>query len=336
MLFPKRKIIFVLGFFFLLGIVALVVVSKQRTRVLETPLPTSKKPEFSKDSKTNLPITVEPQVKMETPESLPLMTIALKDLSLESSETTAKNLGFASSAQEIKDALDGTKYTWFNDKNYLWITPQKSQIRFGMTQLSEKQTLVSLSDSDMEKIVMNFVKQGFGIASESISVSSISYLSRPHKGSEDYFSETSKEQAEIIHFNLTYNNIGYPVLTSIPRYQILFVEILGNGEIYKAESFVVDKVTRTDEKYKLKTFDEIKISLYGAHLVDLENDYISLADVKPSDLSDIEVEKAEIGYYFDDINMITTLQPIFLLDASLKVRNSSANRAKLYIPAIQE
>ena len=59
-------------------------------------------------------------------------------------------------------------------------------------------------------------------------------------------------------------------------------------------------------------------------------------DVQPDKIENINIQKIQIGYYFDDINLNTTLQPIYLLEGEIKIQDSTANYAKLYMPALKQ
>lgn len=330
----SKKII-VSGLFLLLvsGLVLLGALQQEREQITKIPINKPTNIEFSEEAKSDLPIKVDKKVKIQTPETLSLITFKLMSISEEEAENIANKLGFNDQIKIIKDVTEGNKYFWVNDNNYLWITPEKSHIKFGMSQFPENISSKELADQDFENIAIDFVNEKLNLDDSNVKTSSISYYKLAPKT--EGFVETSREETQIYHVNLTYKNISYPVLTSIPNFQILFVEILPNGEVYKAGAYLIDEVTKSEKSYEVKTIDDIKDTLDEAHLVSLENDYIYLMDIEQDDIKNIDIENIEVGYYLDDINMDTTLQPIFLLEGEIEIKNSTADWAKLYMPALK-
>ncbi len=334
MKFSRKIIIFGLALLFFSGIVLFGALTQERKQILQTLQQETEKPVFPKYSKANLPITVKDDLEVKTPENLFLITINLKEITKDESINIAKGLGFSKDLTEIESAIGGNIYGWNDTNNYLWITPKKSYLNFAMNQFPKITTDKKLSDQDFKNLALDFMADKFNLNKEIVEVSTISYYKLSSKS--EGFDETTRNEAKLFHVNLTYKDVGYPILTSIPNFQILFVEILPNGEVYKAGAYILEKVNKSQENNKVKTYDEIKTSLNEAHLISLENVYIYLMDVQPDKIENINIQKIQIGYYFDDINLNTTLQPIYLLEGEIKIQDSTANYAKLYMPALKQ
>jgi hypothetical protein len=337
---PSRKIIIlILAFFFLSGVFLFVALTQERGQIIQTPTqtPTQEivKPVFPEYSKGYLPVSLPGKLELQTPENLPLITVNLEEINKERAKTIAKNLNFTTNEIEINDFLDGTKYAWANTRNYFWVTPKKSHLKYGMNKFQDNNNTTQLSDQYFENKALDFATNMFGFDEEILEISSIIYL-KQSPVSEGGFIETTRDQVQLFHVNLTYKNIGYPILTNIPLFQIFFVEILPNGEIFRAEAYVFKNINTSEKKYRVKTLTEIKNSLNEARLLSLENDYINLNDVKQGDIRNIDIRRIDIGYYFNNEIVSLTLQPVFLLEGSVVVKNSTADVAKLYIHALQE
>ena len=333
MKFSKKLIISGIIFLITSGLILLGALSEEKKQIN---LPSKSIPEgfdLPDSLVKNLPLRLNKGINIQTPEKLPLITTSFKNINKEESINIAESLDFTEYVTEIKNRKNELKYFWSNNQNYLWITPKKSSIRYGMNQFPDNTKGKNLSDDDFKNTALDFMVNKFGLNRESIEVKSISYykISPMREG----FSRSTRDESQLFHIDLTYKDTGYPILTATPNNQILYVEILANGEIFKAEGYIIDKIETSGENYNVKNLSDIKKSLNEAHLIYIENDYIILNNFNAERIKNIEIRKAEIGYYFDDINMNTNLQPIFLLEGEIEIEDSAADWAKLYMPALK-
>lgn len=330
----SRKILtFGLFLLFISGLVLLGALRQEKEQIAKPSSTKTTNINFPKESKSNLSMKVNNNSKLQTPTTLPQISIKLKEIDKNESTEIAEGLGFSNEMKSLEDYREGIKYLWSNEKTHLLVTPNKSYFRYGMNQFPTNTEDKKISDNDIKSIAFNFVTDKFNLDKNKIEISSISYYKLAQKS--EGFSETTKDESQLFHIDLIYKDIGYPVLTTIPKFQVIYVEILPNGEIYTACAYIIDEINKSQEDYAVKSFDDIKDSLDEAHLISVENDYIYLIDIDQDDIKNIDVEKIEVGYYFDDINMDTTLQPIFLLEGEVEIKDSTADWAKLYMPALK-
>ncbi len=283
----KKIIILGILLLFFSGLILLGALRQEREQITNTPQTKQEGYEFPKDSKSDLLVKVDKNLELQTPENLPTISIVFKEITKDESVKIAKGLGFSEDMNELKDVTEGTKYLWSNNDNYLWITPKKSQLNFAMNQFPENIDNKQLSEDSIKEKALDFMVNKFNLDNDFIKVVSMSFykVSQHSEG----FSETTKNDSQLFHVDLTYKDINYPVLTSIPNFQILFVEILPDGEIYKAGAYIVDSINKLQINYGVKTLSEIKSSISEARLISIENDYLYLIDLKSEQVKNIDV-----------------------------------------------
>ncbi len=288
--------------------------------------------------KTNigvLPIEiVDEEINFQTSENAPLINISLKSISQDYGQSVATSLDFDTTPLTIDDVKDGKKIVWYTKDRHLWVTPKKSHLKYGINGVPLQINNLNLNDKDLSVIAVNFLSIKFLINRDKLQITSIEPLKRADNA-EGGFIPTTKDQAILYQVNLTYKDAGYTILTTIPSFPILYVQILPNGEIFKAEANLFEEISKSSTEYELKNIEEIKSSLYEVKLISLENDYISVNDLKSDDITDLDISSIELGYYYNDKEVNTLLQPIFLLKGNVKIKNSVANLAKLYLPALK-
>jgi len=62
--------------------------------------------------------------------------------------------------------------------------------------------------------------------------------------------------------------------------------------------------------------------------------YISIPNVRLSDLKEINIDKIEIVYIVDE-NFNAVIQPVFSLEGTITLLNTTAERARLLLPAVK-
>lgn len=329
-----RKL-FVLGIFilFISGLMLLGALRQEREQITSIPQTKQESIKFPKDSKSDLPVKVDKKLELQTPENLPTISVVFGEITKNKSTKIAKELGFNENMNELKDITEGTKYLWSNNEYYLWITPKKSYLNYAMNQFPKNINDKHLTEGAVKEKALDFMVNKFDLDENSIEVVSVSHYKVSHYS--EGFSKTTKNDSQLFHVDITYKEINFPVLTSIPKFQILYVEILPDGEVYKASAYLLNEFKQSNESYRVKNLDDIKSSLEEAHLISVENDYIHLIDIKPTDVKKVDIQDIKVGYFFDDISINTTLQPVFLLEGEVEIKNSTADWAKLYMPALK-
>jgi len=274
-----------------------------------------------------------PELKTEIPSEMSLLEFQFKNLEKASIDTLAKNLDFAGDPYEIQDIREGTKYVWSSEQYYLWTTPKKANIRYGMNQLPRATSDSNLTDDEIRNLAIDFVSNKFNIDSEVLDVASVIPYRLSSQG-EAGLVTSSMNDAQVYQVNFFYKDAGHVIFTTIPSHPTVFVQILTDGTIYKAEAYVFDRIKPSDEKYPILSSDEIKNNLTEAKLNAFLNDYISVSNVDVEDIRFIEVTSVTLGYFFNQIEVSSPLQPVYLLEGKTKVEGTQADFAQLYLPAI--
>jgi hypothetical protein len=334
----KRKILIILfgSTFLILVFLMYLIFTQQReqSNVVQTPI-------LTRD--INLPnpiggqvpvgIVDTPEVKTEIPSEMSLLEFQFKNLEKSSIDTLAKNLNFTGDPYEIKDIREGTKYVWSSEEYYLWTTPSKANIRYGMNQLPVSTTNSNLTGDEIRNLAINFVSNKFNIDAEVLDVASVIPYRISGQG-EAGLVTASMDNAQVYQVNFYYKDAGHIIFTTIPSHPTVFAQILTDGTIYKAEAYVFDQINPSDEKYPILSSDEIKNNLTEAKLNAFLNDYISVSNVDVEDIRFIEITSVTLGYFFNQIEVSSPLQPVYLLEGKTKIDGYQADFAQLYLPAI--
>lgn len=285
--------------------------------------------------KGNVPVGIvdSPEVKTEIPSEISFLQYELKILSRSSIDQLAQNLDFISDPYEINDASEGKKYAWVSDDYYFWVTPKKSNLRYGMNQLPTLSTGSNLTEDQIRNLAINFTSNKFGFDNEVLSVASVVPLELSGQ-QESGFIPTTKDNAQVYQVNFFYKDAGHIIFTTIPSHPTIFVQILANGTIYKAEAYVFNEINPSDEKYPILDPEEIQNNLSEAKLNTFLNDYININEIKVEDIRFIEITSVTLGYFFDQIEVNSPLQPVYLLEGKTKIDGYQADFAQLYLPAI--
>jgi hypothetical protein len=263
----------------------------------------------------------------------PLLDYTLKGIDKNFAESVAASLGYQGQSQEITDVLEGIKYVWYDPESYLWITPSKAQIRYGQNKFSNVDVDKGFSDEELSNIAVNFIQNNIKV-DEDIEVTSVDYLKQA-KVKEAGFIDTNRDEAVLFQVNITYSGIDSPILTTSPTHPTVFVQIKRNGEVYKAEAYLFSSHSFSDKKYTLKSKEDILNSLDEAKLMGVKNVYLNLNDLRASRIEEINIEKVHLAYFFNDSTLDTPLQPVFMLEGPIIIKNTTADYARLYMPALK-
>jgi len=264
---------------------------------------------------------------------MPLLVFGLKSLSNKNIDQIAQNLEFVGDPYEIKDITEGMKYAWSSEKHYFWATPKKSNLRYGLNQLPATTELNTMSEDELRKNALSFLTDNFELSPDVIDVASIIPLTLSRMG-ESGLIPTTKDNAQLYQVNFLYKSAERVIFTSNPNHPTVFVQILSDGRVYKAEAYIFESIKQTEEKLPILTPNEIKNNLSEAKVNTFLNDYININDIDVSKIRFIEISKVTLGYYFNELEISSPLQPVYLLEGKTKVEGTQADFAQLYLPAI--
>ena len=280
---------------------------------------------------------VDENIAFNIPQNAPLLLAKTQTINEEGAENIALSLNFSSKITKLDDVYEGTKFAWATNDHYLWITPKKSHISYGMNEFEKVTSSASLSTDQLTEIAFNFLDSKFKIDRNrliSTNITHFNYSTTPGVS----FVESNPQTADLHQVDFTFTEAEIEIFTSLSTNPIVYVLILPNGEIYKSEAYIFEQITKSEDNYDLKNLSDVKNTLSDAELISLENDYININDLSGSDIQSLDIRNINLGYFLDTeviTSFSNTLQPIFILEGDVQVRNSSANYAKLYMPAIR-
>jgi hypothetical protein len=291
-------------------------------------------PSYITQIKGNLQIDTDNEIEFNVPSKTPLIQIQLSEISISEAQNIATALGFGKDPQTFDDAFEGKKYFWLNDESYLSITPNTSSISYGLNNPPIDLTVndAQLSEELLIEKTETFLFNNFFIEAGSIKYSSTVYLNM--KPPTEIVKETSKEDANVYQINFTYQDADYQIISTPSFNPIITVQLLPDGTITKTNLTKLENITNTKDVYSIKSLSDINQSLNDAVLIALKNDYISLIGLTSEDIQNISLEKVELVYLAEE-PQTKILKPVFLLEGSVKVKGSTANKALLYLPAIK-
>jgi len=286
--------------------------------------------------KGELPIQLaESTVKnLRIPNELPIYSYNPKVITEEGALSIAQKLGFIGEPLRAPDVLEGTKLVWSDENASLWVTPAKSFISYYLNSHVETSSSILLPESQLLTTAQNFLYEKFGLDSIQITPTNINYLIEA-ENPETGLVNTTKEKANIYQFNFTYKDVGLPIMTNIPSRQIIFVYLLPEGTIIKSEAYIIENLQASPQKYAVKNSSDLVNSLNQARLLETENDYISLNDLQTEQIQNIDVQNFTLAYLLNTLLTESSLKPVFELSGNIRITGSSANFARLLLPAFK-
>jgi hypothetical protein len=327
----NKKKLFIFIFISVLGILILFFVSRRKDQVSQKPIPSLKIPQLLEGQKATYDIKIT-ESDFKFPKSIPLLEREISPITDENARNLATQLGFYFEPLISEDVFDGTTYIYRGTKYSLIIRLKVGEIEY-------KQNSVpgfinkNLSNEDITFTAKKFLVDNGFYSENDIESSSISYyLESQSQGS---FS-TSKENAAFYHVNFTFKVAGFPILTLNPSRPPVYVQMLPDGEIFKAHVETLTNLKESSNKYNIKNYKETleAIELDKAITVSLNNGNINLADVLKGSFEKITITGIEIAYLLNSARA-DELQPVFLLSgkASINTENEEVD-ILLYLPAI--
>jgi hypothetical protein len=265
------------------------------------------------------------------PKELPTLSLSLKVLNKESVEAISEKLGLGTSLDEFEDVNEGIKYFIDTDKYSFIATPKTAIIKYGMT--ASDFPIVpnkNLSDTELTRVATDFlVKNGFYGESQIKSLPVIYFKTDP---SGEGFIQTSKTSAQLFQVGFLFSSSKYEIVTDYSEGQQIFVRILPDGTIYDSEILLAESVKEGITNYPLKNYDDLINNLSQAKLISLDGGFVSPSDLTIKDIQNLKIEKISLVYFLEK-GKESLLQPIFVLEGPATLSKSSANYAKIYLPA---
>lgn len=330
----KKKIIsIIITILAIVGIAVIIFLGVEREVEKTKPKPSIPKPIIPDYIKEQLPITLSfSKDKFNFPSKASLLTITPKPISIEEVKKLGSNLNFIGDPKTFKDVREGNKYFWGSETTFLIVTPNTNTIKYGVGEMPSEVFNKQLTDDEIVRIATNFLSENSIISKDEIKATNINYLAK--NPLVEGLQESSREKAEAFQVNFTYKTSEYEILTLNPSQPLIYVQVLPDGSIFFSQIIKLGEVSKTEEKYDLKSYDDVSNSLSQAILVALLNDYISLPDLTINDIKSLNITKISLAYLLDTPTT-KTLQPVYLLEGEAKVPGTTVNYAQLYLPAIK-
>lgn len=328
----KKVVLTILIIISLISIVFIFYKSKQQGKKIENITPPIEK--IAGGITGNLPIENKiMKSDFKFPNDLSSLSISRKIYTKEEFIELSKKIGMDGEVQEFQDINEGVKYFLSGISHSLIYTPKSSILKYRMT-ASEPPIVINkkISDTDAEKIAIEFLTKNSIFSPENLKSINIVYLKKSDKT--EGLEKTNKESAEIIQINLGSTLTNYEILTNNLVTPTIFVQILQDGSIYNAEIVLINDIQEGLTEYPVKNYDEFVNQINKSTLVNLEGEYISLAEIKKENIESITINKARIVYYQNKSSEF--IQPYFLLEGPAKTTNSTINYAYLLLPAYSQ
>lgn len=225
----------------------------------------------------------------------------------------ATNLGLTSEPLTFNDTLLGKTYLYTEGSLSLTVYPTAKIVRFSQQIQQPKnknlksEDYINAAESFVNKISLkNTYKLAF-----------INYLSTSYTS--ERYSFSSQENFNTVRINLSPIRDSVKIVTKSPEASLATVILDKNGDITKAEIRDLDKITFSDQKYKLKNIDEIKKATNDFILVSLDNGYYpDLNQIKGS-ITNVNITSIEFVYLYD-YEKKDYIQPVFLLKGIAKMK----------------
>lgn len=305
-------------------------ISQKESTVPTLPL----KPQLPSYFKKSLPIVFKISEKdVDIPDTSSVLFFESKGVSADEAQTTASKLGFTKEIQTFEDIDEGNIFFWNNQEHFLLITEKTGHISYGLNTFpSSNIPNKQISDSGYIEIAEDFLLKN--ILPKGTEIRETEIIPLKTNPLTEGFSTTTKNQATVHQVNFSFKNSSREILTIDPSTPLMFVQILPDGNIHSSEGFYYNNVSETNEENELKKFDDIVNSKKEIKLISLLNDYINIRDLTLEDIESIEIESIKLVYLLDT-SSFDRMPPVFLLEGKVQVKNSTANRALLYLPAFK-
>ncbi len=333
----NKKILIAITLIFLVFIGIILLTRTQRVqKEVPSALKPQEVPELSIPGSLKGGLTINFEVTSRDfnfPRSLPLLQIQRHIVTKNEAKEIAQRLGFTGEPLEARDVTEGTKYFWTDQEKSLVITSNSGTVKHVLNRAEPPRVAnKQLSQEELVRIAKNEVEK-LGLEKERIEPFAIVPLKKnPTTGG---FSPAPEKEAQLFQVNLRYSISDYQILTIIPDFPLVFVQILPDGTVYNSQITKFESITKSQKEYDLKNFDEIKNSINEAILVNILNGYINIPDLNKNDIKKISIDKISLYYLLDNISS-KMIQPVYLLEGPTEIPGYSGLRAQLYFSALSK
>ncbi len=321
----KRKIILVVAFLCLSLFTVVFYFSKKE----EAPSPLLPPPNIPKLIEGTYPIEVDFKKSFNFPSEIPLLNLQKGTLQDETIKEIANSLGFGDPFI-ADDVFDGRMYIYQGSMSTLTVSVKKQELNYTLNSIPtfiDKQ----LNNSSLTNIATNFLLENKFLASEDIRFVSFSFLDEePGQG----LYPVSKEEATFYQVNFSSLISDVDILTLNPQDTPIYVRLLPDGTVFKAQATLLGTISESISQYRLKNYDQVVSEINNAILISLDDGNVHLPDIPEGSIKKISISDVQLVYLLDSPTS-KTLQPVYLFKGKANISGFlSEVNASLYLPAV--
>lgn len=266
------------------------------------------------------------------PKTLPTITYINKLIDIEFATNLKNSLGINEDFLEFNDTFEGKKFIANSDTNYLVVTPKTNIIKYGLANADFDKILdKGYKDEDFVDIATNFLIDNSLFDKNQILYSTIKYLKRSDRS--EGLEESKRDEAEIIAVSFNYLSNKYEIANDFSTKSPIYVEMTRDGRIFNSEIKLVNEIKVGITEYPVKNYQEFISTIDESKLISLGGDYFSVSDLKSiDDIKQMSLKSIKIAYY-DNGKTDEYLQPVFVIEADVTIKDSASDTAILYLPA---
>lgn len=332
----KKKLIFIS-----LAILVVISIGYLLTRKSSEPGQTVKKPAF-----TPFPAKIFTNTKplsrvrvLASKEAFPKNTelsIIVKKPSPPFTENQAKtwaaNLGFSGDVITTKDAIRGSVYLWSSDQAYLNVYTDSKIIEYALLDYNTSRVASPAANEEIIRVAKDFLVRNKFVTENQLALPNITFFGVSGSDS-DKLSIVTKQAATIYQVNFSSTVDGVTLIPLDPINAPIYVWVLPNGTIAKAYISDLGTLTQTNERYPLKTYEEVVSQAASATIISLDDGFTSPETTSVENLGEITVEEISIAYLIDSQQAIS-YQPVYILKGKTVIKNTSGEVSVImYLPA---
>ncbi len=268
------------------------------------------------------------------PQELPLLQIdQLETITKDDAIQIAKQLGYRTDPTSYNDGLDGLVYTWFTDKDSLFIRVNKKVIEYALNEMpSLSPTQKRLSQAEAIQGAQNFLKDKHFPGISNLEYSFINYWKE--SAGQEGTRMTSISDAQVYHVNFTYKVAGQKIITDSPFTSPIIVTMSPTGEITSFGMTLYKNIKLTPIVYRLKTFAEFTNSLNNSKIINFDDGNLTNPDTVANPIQSVNVSSVELAYLLNS-EKTGTFFPVYIISGKANITNiGSGLSVHLYLPAL--
>lgn len=270
--------------------------------------------------------------KVSIPQETEILYVQFVPLLQESVKNLAKNLGLTYDPIISEDVINGTVYIWSGSTGSLTVTPKLRSVYY-ISNKNLENLNTELDDAKISETAKNFITSNFNLSADDIKETAIKYLkNNPLTGG---YSETDKQNALVYQAEFNYVNADYQIVNMGSSQPLILVRMLKNGDIYDSQLTLLGKISKSAQKYPLKSLSDIKSNSDKAVVIEINNVYTTLDSFAKNDIDSITIYSIEYAYLLEKPDS-TILTPVYLLKATGKSKSYPQDLVfVLYLPALK-